>query len=131
MRVDQRELAAVFAGGILGAVVRVRLGEAFPVHAASWPWATLAANLTGAFLLGLVTAHTRHHPRPWRHTRPLIGTGLCGALTTFSAMQLELLQMLDAGAIGRACGYLAALLVGGIGAIVLADLLERRGPLHR
>ncbi|CAB4934136.1 unannotated protein [freshwater metagenome] len=130
MRADPRELAAVFAGGALGAIARARLGEAFAHDPGSWSWATLIANLTGAFLLGLVVAHAQHHPRPLRHARPLLGTGLCGALTTFSAMQLEVLQMLDTGAVALAAGYLAALLAGGLGAIALADLLERRGPLH-
>ena len=55
----------------------------------------------------------------------LLGTGFCGALTTFSTMQLELLDMLDAHAWGLAVGYVAASVLAGVGAVVLAVRLAR------
>ena len=51
-RLDARELAAIYAGGVLGALARVGLEEAAPHGVASWPWATFAANMVGALLLG-------------------------------------------------------------------------------
>ena len=57
---------------------------------------------------------------------PLLGSGLCGALTTFSALQLELLQMLDADRIGLAATYAGATLAAGLLAVVLATSLGRR-----
>ena len=53
MRVDRRELAAIFLGGAIGALARYGLAETLPHDAGSWPWATFAVNLTGAFALGL------------------------------------------------------------------------------
>lgn len=50
--IDRRELAAVFAGGFLGALLRYGLDEAFADDPGSWPWATFIVNVVGAFLLG-------------------------------------------------------------------------------
>ena len=60
------------------------------------------------------------------YKRPLLGTGLCGALTTFSTMQLELLRMLDRGSVGLAFGYAGASVVGGFVAVWLATATVRR-----
>jgi fluoride exporter len=49
---DARELAAIFAGGALGAAIRTGLVELAPARAGSWPWATFAINVAGSFLLG-------------------------------------------------------------------------------
>jgi len=109
-----RELAAVFIGGVVGALARAGVGQALPHDPAGWPWATLLVNVVGAFVLGAVAARSAR--------RALLGQGFCGALTTFSAFQLELLQMLDAGRTGLALAYAAASLLAG----VLAAELGRR-----
>src|SRR3954449_5905459 len=49
---DPRELAAIFAGGFIGAIARAELGELVPAGGPGWPWATFIANIGGAFLLG-------------------------------------------------------------------------------
>jgi fluoride exporter len=72
------ELLAVFLGGCLGALARAAVAEALPV-----PWGTLAVNVFGAFLLGVVVTRS---PRFW-------GTGFCGALTTFSTLQVQALAL--------------------------------------
>ena len=51
-RADRREIAAIFAGGALGTLVRAALAEAFPHPTAAWPWPTFAVNIVAAFLLG-------------------------------------------------------------------------------
>jgi fluoride exporter len=112
-------VAAVFAGGCLGALTRAGVAESLPHAAAGWPWATLVVNLLGALFLGWVLAS------PARHRRPLLGTGFCGALTTFSALQVELVGMLDRGAWGLAAGYVAASLAGGLLAVHVGSLLVR------
>ena len=125
MRVDRRELAAIFVGGFLGAIARLVLVEVLPPHAGRWPWATFAVNVAGAFALGYLTTRLQERLPPSAYRRPLLGTGLCGALTTFSTMQVELVQMLDDGRAGLAAGYAAASMAAGVLAIAVATNLVR------
>src|SRR5919199_4862890 len=129
MAADPRMLAAVFAGGFLGAIARAELEEALPHDAHSWPWATFVVNIAGAFVLGW--AVTRLHERlPLSsYRRPFLGTGFCGALTTFSTMQGELLDMLDAHVYGLALAYAASSIAAGFAAVALATSLVRRARL--
>jgi CrcB protein len=126
MRGDPRELAAIFAGGFIGAVARAELGEAFSAGGPQWPWATFIANIAGAFLLGYFATRLQERLPLSAYRRPFLGTGICGALTTFSTMQLELLRMLDADRIGLALGYAAASIALGFAALVLATNIVRR-----
>jgi fluoride exporter len=91
---DTRELTAIFAGGVIGALARVGLLQVGLASAPSWPWATFAANILGAFLLGYFTTRLQERLPLSAYRRPLLGTGFCGALTTFSTVQVELLKML-------------------------------------
>ena len=123
---DARELAAVFAGGVLGALARAGLVDAFPRGATQWPWVTFAVNIAGAALLGYLVTRLQERLPLSAYRRPLLGSGFCGALTTFSTMQLELVRMLDAGRAGLALAYAAASLAAGFGAVFLATKLTRR-----
>ena len=129
MRVDRRELAAIFAGGVIGALVRLGLVEALPSTPGQWPWATFVANVAGALALGYFTTRLQERLPLSAYRRPFLGTGLCGALTTFSTVQLELLQMLDHGEGGLAAGYAAASVAAGLLAIALTTNLVRRARL--
>ena len=126
MALDGRELAAIFAGGFAGAVARAELAEALPVAAGSWPWATFLVNAAGAFALGYFTTRLQERLPPSAYKRPLLGTGFCGALTTFSTMQVELLRMLDAGDVGLALAYALVSVLVGFAAVALATNLVRR-----
>jgi CrcB protein len=125
-RPDPRELAAIFAGGMVGALARAGLGKAFPVHAGAWPWTTLCVNLAGAFALGVFATRLAERLPPSAYRRPLLGTGFCGALTTFSTLQIELLNLLDARAYGEAAAYLGVSVMLGYAAVQLASGLVRR-----
>jgi CrcB protein len=123
---DGRELAAIFAGGVLGALARAGLAQAFPATPDSWPWVTFAVNIVGAFLLGYFATRLQERLPLTRYRRPFLGTGLCGALTTFSTMQVELLKMLDGHHYGLAAGYASASIAAGFLAVAAATSMVRR-----
>jgi fluoride exporter len=124
-RFDRRELAAIFVGGFAGAVARAELATVLPVDPANWPWATFVANVVGAFLLGWVVTRLADRVPPLAYHRPLLTTGFCGTLTTFSTLQLELLRMLDAGRLPLAAAYALASIVGGLLALRVGSALAR------
>jgi fluoride exporter len=126
MRIDRRELAAIFAGGAVGALARAGLAQAVPGGAPGWPWITFAVNVLGAFLLGYFVTRLQERLPLSAYRRPLLGTGFCGALTTFSTMQLELVQMLDAHRAGLAVAYAVASLAAGYLAVALGSAVVRR-----
>jgi CrcB protein len=122
---DPRKLAAIYAGGVVGALIRVGLAEAASTHPGQWPWATFAVNMVGALLLGYFFALFRDRPlESLRH--PFLGIGLCGTLTTFSTMQLELYEMVDGGYLALAAAYAAVTIVVGYLFLRIGIELERR-----
>lgn len=129
MTVDRRELAAVFAGGFAGAVARAELAQALPGQSGQWPWATFLVNVVGAFLLGYFTTRLQERLPLSAYRRPLLGTGFCGGLTTFSTMQVELLRMLQNGFVALAIGYAAVSIISGFLAVALATNLVRRAGM--
>jgi CrcB protein len=120
-----RKLLAIYAGGVVGALLRVGLAEAASTGPGQWPWPTFAVNLVGALLLGYFFTLFREHPEEsLRH--PFLGIGLCGTLTTFSTMQLELYEMVDGGYLGLAAAYCAVTVAAGYLFLRLGIGLERR-----
>jgi fluoride exporter len=130
LHVDRRELAAIFAGGFIGAVARAEVAEGLPVHRGQWPWATLVVNIAGALMLGYFTTRLQERLPLSAYRRPFLGTGVCGGLTTFSTMQLELLRMLDDGDVGLALAYALVSVVLGFLAVAVATNLVRRPHLR-
>jgi fluoride exporter len=94
-----------------------------------WPWAKFVANVVGALALGYFTTRLQERLPLSAYRRPFLGTGLCGALTTFSTMQVELLEMLDHGEDPLAFGYAAASLTAGFLAVAVTTNLVRRARL--
>ncbi|MGH3273133.1 MAG: fluoride efflux transporter CrcB [Streptosporangiaceae bacterium] len=125
-RPDRREIAAIFGGGAVGTLARAALAEAFPRTGATWPWPTFAVNIMAALLLGYFVTRLQERLPLSSYRRPLLGTGLCGGLSTFSTMQVEIVKMIDAGAWALAAGYAAASVAAGYAAIRLATALARR-----
>jgi len=124
----RRQLLAIAFGGAVGTVVRIGLYELLPVGS-DLPWATLAVNVAGAFALGALAAATLGDDplSGWR--MPLLGTGLCGALTTFSGLCWEMLDLIDRGRAGTALAYVSLSLVLGVAAAVAGGrLASARDP---
>jgi CrcB protein len=126
MHFDGRELVAIFAGGMLGALTRAGVAEALPVDDGHWPWGTFAVNIVGAALLGYFVTRLQERLPLSAYRRPFLGTGICGALTTFSTVLVELLRMLDAGRYGLATAYAAVSVAVGLAAVLVASGLTRR-----
>jgi fluoride exporter len=123
---DYRELAAVFAGGALGALARAALSTLAVNDPARWPWPTFTVNIVGALLVGYFTTRLLERLPLSSYRRPLLGTGLCGGLTTFSTMQVETLRMVEHGHWVLAVCYTVTSIVLGLLAVHVATALVRR-----
>jgi CrcB protein len=122
----RRVLLAVAAGGAVGGYLRVGLSLLPGTgSASSWPWITLSVNVAGTFVLALTLSLLLARGQTTSLLRPLIGIGFCGALTTFSTLQLEVFRMLRADHWALASGYLAASLLGGAVALLAGFALGR------
>jgi CrcB protein len=128
---DNRELAAVFVGGAVGTLARAGLEELAVSDPGHWPWPTFVANIVGAFLLGYFTTRLLERLPVSSYRRPMLGTGLCGGLTTFSTMQVETVRMLEHEHYPLAIGYTAASIAAGLLAVYLATVLVRRVRIRR
>lgn len=119
-----RAAVAVFLGGAVGAGARTALATAWPPAPGHWPWLTFFVNVAGALLLGRLA----------RAPRLFWTVGFCSALTTFATLQLELLQMLDAGRTALAAAYAAASVTAGLAGAGRAGrgrAARRRAAAHR
>lgn len=131
MAYDYRELAAVFVGGALGTLARAALSTVVMREPAGWPWATFIVNIVGAFLVGYFTTRLLERLPLSSYRRPLLGTGLCGGLTTFSTMQVEAVTMIQHGHWATAAAYTTSSIVLGLLAVHLATALVRRVRVRR
>jgi CrcB protein len=120
-------LAAIYAGGVVGALIRVGLAEAIPPDPGSWPWPTFLVNMAGALALGYFFALLRDHPEE-SLAHPFLGIGICGTLTTFSTLQLELYNLVDEGVLGLAAAYCAVTVIAGYAFVRLGIALEELRP---
>jgi CrcB protein len=128
---DRQELAAIFAGGFVGAIGRAALEQSLKTHPGQWPWATFIVNMLGAALLGYFVTRLQERLPPSLYSRAFLGTGICGALTTFSTVMVELAKMLEGGHAALAVLYAVVSLVGGFAAVFLTTKLVRRARLAR
>jgi CrcB protein len=109
-------LVLVLLGGAVGAPTRY-LADLFVQsrRGGSFPWGTFVVNVAGSFILGAVASAVVSTDVPaWLLT--LVGTGFCGALTTFSTFGFETVRLVEEGALGAAVANVAASLVVGFGA---------------
>ena len=128
---DGRELTAVFVGGAVGTLARAGLETLAAPDPGRWPWPTFIVNIVGAFLLGYFVTRLLERLPVSSYRRPLLGTGLCGGLTTFSTMQVETIKMLEHRHYGLAVGYTLASIAAGLVAVYVASALVRRVRVRR
>lgn len=125
----------VALGGGMGAWLRYLVGLAWlrgigPIAASAFPWATLTVNLIGSCAMGLLAGWLARHAgsetlaggEQWRL---LLGVGVLGGFTTFSAFSLELVGLIQRGSLGSAAAYAALSLLGGAGGLLAGLALAR------
>jgi len=117
-------VVAVLAGGCLGGYARYAVTTGWPSAPTAFPTATLVVNLAGAFVLAALMVVLRHS-RLHRHVRPLVGTGFCGALTTFSSVVVGTDELLAHGRATTAAAYLLATIAGGLAAAAAGFAVTR------
>jgi len=124
-RIHPRIVAVIAVGGFVGGLLRYAVSLALPAGASGFPWAVVAVNTGGAFLLGLVLVLVLEVLPPTTYLRPLVGTGFCGALTTFSSVAVGTDQLIGRGSGLLAAGYLLGSLLAGLAAAWLGIVLGR------
>lgn len=121
---------AVMVGGMLGGSTRYLIGLAVPSRPGQLPWAILAVNLVGAFVLALLLSgwiRRGHVAHPWR---PFLATGILGSFTTWSTFMADTRALYDDGAPVRAAGYLVGATLAGVAAAALGWWLAQRVVPH-
>lgn len=127
-------LLAVAVGGAFGALARYGIAEAIPrwqvtagpeaqIVAVDWPWATFITNLIGCLLVGVIAHAVVEHRSAHRLARPFLVTGILGGFTTFSALGVEALDLVNAGQGPLAWLYISASLVLGVAAVSVSRAL--------
>ncbi|BCL17605.1 fluoride efflux transporter FluC [Micromonospora sagamiensis] len=114
-------LAAVAAGGVVGALARAGALAAFPYRPTTFPWSTFTVNVLGCLLIGVLMVLLT---RVWTGRpllRPFLGVGVLGGFTTFSTYVLDVQQAVRAGAPETALAYLGATVLAALGAVWLGD----------
>ncbi|MGR8009755.1 fluoride efflux transporter FluC [Streptomyces hypolithicus] len=116
-----RVLAAVSAGGVLGALARHGA-------AALWPggvWTTFGVNVLGSGLIGVLMVLVGEQGRGHPLLRPFLGVGVLGGFTTFSTYAVDVARLLERGEAVTAMGYAAGTCAGALVAVWLAATLTR------
>lgn len=119
-------LLVIALGGALGSIGRWATAEALPHQGAEFPWATWTVNISGAFLLGVVTVLASDVWPSARHLRPFVGVGVLGGFTTFSTYVLDARGAFAAGSPAVALGSLLLTLVLALPAAWAGLWLTRR-----
>jgi CrcB protein len=118
-------LAAVFAGGCLGGLLRYVVVHGWEEAQYDVPWSTFVVNVAGSFVLAVVVvAVSRRSLHPL--TRPLLGAGFCGALTTFSSFVVAVDEMVAHDHLADGVRYLVLTVAACLAAAVLGFLAARR-----
>lgn len=104
---ERSRILVVIGGGAIGSAARIFIASNIAWTPGGWPVATLLVNVAGAALVAAYVARRRRAVAPW-WSLDFWAIGVLGSLTTFSALSLETIQLLDSGRILAATGYAAA-----------------------
>ncbi|MEV7832096.1 CrcB family protein [Streptomyces subrutilus] len=127
-----RVLAAVAAGGAVGASARYGISLLWPAGAGAFPWATFWTNVAGCALIGVLMVLITEGGRPAHPLlRPFAGVGVLGGFTTFSTYAVDFSRLLDEGEAGTALGYAGLTAVAALGAVWAAASATRRAVRGR
>jgi crcB protein len=118
-------LLLVIAGAAVGAPLRYLSDRAVQArHDTVFPWGTFAVNVIGSLILGLVTGAVTAGGASTQ-VQLAVGTGFCGALTTYSTFSYETLRLLEDDARLFAAANVAASIVAGVGAAFLGVAISQ------
>ncbi len=121
-----RAFAAVAVGGALGALARYGVGLLLPHRPGALPLGTMAINVLGGLLIGILIVVVVERGRGHPLARPFLGTGVLGGFTTFSTYTVDAQQLIAAGRVAVAGAYLAGTLVAALLATWVGLALARR-----
>lgn len=124
--VDRAALVAVAAGGVVGSLGRWAVGLALPHAVGTFPWATFTVNVSGALAMGLLVAFLVGRPGTHRLVRPVVGVGVLGGWTTFSALAVDAVGLAEDDHVLLALGYVGGTFLLGTLAVGLGTALGRR-----
>ena len=117
----------VAAGGAAGAVARYAVGtQATRWLGAGQVWGTLSVNVVGGLVMGLLAGWLATRGGEGERWRLLLGVGVLGGFTTFSAFSLETAQLIEQRRWGAASGYVAASVILSLAALMAGLWLARR-----
>ena len=120
----------VAVGGAIGAVLRYQVGRGMthwlgPNVVTAFPWATLAVNVLGSFAMGLLAGFLARHGQGGEQARLLLGVGLLGGFTTFSAFSLEMMLLIERGQAAQGFVYAAVSVLAGLSALYIGLIAMR------
>ncbi|SEH01965.1 CrcB protein [Nonomuraea solani] len=119
-------LAAIAAGGALGALARHGVQTALPAGPADFPWATFWVNVSGCLLIGVLMVVITEIRPAHRLVRPFLGVGVLGGYTTFSTYAVDVQRLIAARAPLTGLLYLAGTLAAAVTAVATGMWLTRR-----
>jgi CrcB protein len=119
-------LLLVMFGGAIGSGARYLTGRAtLGWFGPNYPWGTLAVNLIGGFLMGVLVGSLARIDQGGENWRLLIGVGVLGGFTTFSAFSLDAMTMIERGDWIPMLGYVLVSVIGSIAALAIGLQLTR------
>ncbi len=119
-------LAAIAAGGAIGAAARYLVGQQWPTPRGAFPASTLAVNVLGCALIGVLMVLVTEVWSDQRLLRPFLGVGVLGGFTTFSTYAVDTQRLVAGGHAATALLYLAATPIGALLAVWVTSTATRR-----